>query len=92
MFELQSPNLPSMIESLPDFVASLLGFIKLESSTRAIVELEEHGQVLKSRLYPGALVCLLMKKNGTGLQQAHFRSTMMIAFISLFHSGGARYV
>lgn len=51
-----------MFESLPGSVSAALGIIKPEPPTTEAVELDEKGQVMKSRFHPETPVSFLMKR------------------------------
>lgn len=55
IYELQGAKLRRVFDLLADFVAAALGSMKREPLTRALVELDEQGQVEKSRPHPGTL-------------------------------------
>lgn len=84
MYELQTPKLPRMFESLPDSVAAALEIMTSESPNKAVVEPDERGQVVKSSPYPEMPASSLMKKKCL-LRQAHIGAWIVVALTWPFH-------
>lgn len=53
-----------MFQILPDSIAAALEIMKPERPASAVVELDEEGQLVESRLHPEAPTSSLMKRNG----------------------------
>lgn len=62
MYKLRCAKLSRASESLPDSVAVALGIMKLDSLTRAVVELDKLLQVVESRPHPGLLLFSLLER------------------------------
>lgn len=61
-----------MFESLADFVAAVRGVVMLKSPIRAVVDINEQGEVVESRPHPETSVSLLMKMKDVDFAESSF--------------------
>lgn len=73
MYRFQSRNLSLVLESLPDSVMAMLETMKLESPTRAVVEINEERWVVESIPHPDTPNSLLTKRKKQVVATSSFR-------------------
>lgn len=79
-------KLPIVINSLPKSVATALRITKRESAIRPVVERDEKGMALGSRLNPETIVSLLEKRKNATMWQHRVASLMVTLLRSPLHT------